>query len=141
MYALRKIIRHKLSEAIGRTKLVPITVLTASRRAMMQTMNDIDHGSLSQTPGPIEIWKTEKGNLQVVDGYHRLFELLLMGIKKVKIKIRGEGYTDYWADAADDDQFGFDLTKKYGGLEDLADEEILQDLLDNNDMTYSGGIV
>ena len=65
----------------------------------------------------------------LVDGYHRMIEILFTNKTNYDIKIWGVGYTDYWADITD--PFEIDFNLKWNGLEDLADEECLQDDYDD----------
>jgi hypothetical protein len=107
--------------------IVPFTDLIASHRGLMRAMNDIDRGRISKTQGPIHVWQTEKGP-QLVDGYHRVFAYLLFGKKEVQAEIIGSGYTDYWASVRPDDLFEYLPNAPYQGLENLADEEILEEM-------------
>jgi hypothetical protein len=119
-----------LKEDVETPYEIPVDNLLVSRRSMFGTMQDFEDGKSSRTTGPLEVWKMEDGSLQLINGYHRLFQSLLMGCKKVTIQIVGEGYTDYWTKTSSTDKFHFDTNLKFGGLEDLADDDILIDLYD-----------
>jgi len=108
---------------------IPIGDILVSREAMWGAFNNVDSGRVSKTESDIlEVWKIEDERLLLVDGLHRFVELLLKGVKQVKVDIVGEGYSDYWATPYPGKEFEVNSSLKYGGLEDLADEEILDDL-------------
>jgi len=107
-----------------------------SRRSMFGAFDDIFiHKMPSKTRGHLKAWYLpEKGKYLLTDGWHRIIPLLLFGKRKATFEIIGEGYTDYWAEPLKNDLFKATDTK-FGGLEDLADEELLEDYLQE----YRGG--
>ena len=113
----------------GYYKTIKIENIVADRDVMYRTMNDIDRGEVSRTDKKVLTFlkiEGEKGKYQLTDGNHRLFQWLLQGVKQVRGYI--ELYSDYWAIADKKGRIQFDSKMKYGGLEDLADVEILDDL-------------
>lgn len=125
----------KVAEEVGETrKKVDISDFLISRKALMTTMRNINGGKPSFSRGPLEVFEiTEgkyKGKYMLTDGFHRLFALLLKGNKKVDIIVY-EGNSGSTSDTPYEvptDIFKF-TNSKYGGLENLADEEVLKDLL------------
>ena len=109
---------------------IPFANLIISRNSLFRAMQDVEKGRTSKTVNsPIEVWGLEGNqNYQLTDGYHRVFVYLIFGSKSVQAEIIGRGYSDYWTIATLHDRFQYNPTLKFQGLENLADEEILEDL-------------
>ena len=124
-----------LSEEVSKElKKIDTSKFLVSRKAMMFTMRNISSGRPSRSGGPIEVFEiTEgkhKGLFLLTDGHHRLFEKVLKGNKKVDIVVYdgNSGSTSDTPYEIPTDPFKF-TNSKYGGLENLADEEVLEDLI------------
>lgn len=117
-----------LQEEYLSTKVVPITSIIASEKGMRKTYYDLSDGRFSKTKGNLQVWLMD-GEYHLTDGYHRFAQYLILGVKKVKIKIF-HGYTDYWAKTYPEDQFQVNINSEFGGMEVFADDEILFDLRD-----------
>lgn len=107
----------------------PLKYLIISRKSLFETLSDMEHGKYSKSKNPIHIWQREDGKYQLVDGYHRVFATLLLGKATIKAEIIGQGYSDYHATVNLNDKFEYKNENKYKGLEDLADEEILEEII------------
>lgn len=106
-----------------------INKLLISTKSLYNAYVDFLSGKPSTTNEPLGIWINSNNEFMLVDGYHRLIELLLKSTTTSDIKIWGIGYSDYWKDI--DDPFNIDFNLKWNGLEEFADEECLQDDYDN----------
>jgi len=106
----------------------PLQQLVIGRHALFGAMHNWAAGRKSRTKGPVHVWLTENGEYLLVDGHHRVFELLLSGQVTVDAEVVGQGYSDYYATPQPDQRFVHQLSWKYLGLEDLVDIEILDDL-------------
>lgn len=106
---------------------IPLSDLIISRDSLFKAMNDISRGRVSKTQDLIHVWENEN-KYQLVDGYHRVFEYILSNQKSVQAEVIGRGYSDYWATVHPEQQFQYNPNTPYHGLEDLADEEILEEL-------------
>ena len=108
--------------------------ILVERDSIFKTLGDIGAGRTSKTKGPLDVFHlTEgenKGKYLLQDGFHRLFMLLLNHEENIKVNVVGSGgpwNTDY---ATPMKPFDIDPSLTYMGLEDLADEEILEELKD-----------
>lgn len=121
----------------GRRKTIRIDRLIVGREALAQALWDVGAGRTSRTKAPLDVWYKPESGGQPVDGYlltdghHRLVEQLLRGTapfewNEVEVRQVGSGYNDYWRTPAPEERFVFTKTR-YGGLEALADLEILHD--------------
>ena len=118
-----------------RRKTLRVDKLIVGREAMAQPW-DVGAGRVSRTKAPLDVWYKPDCAGQPVDGYlltdghHRLVELLMRGPaesftwSEVEVRQVGSGYNDYWRTPAPEERFVFTKTR-YGGLEALADEDIL----------------
>ena len=119
-----------------RRKTLRVDKLIVGREAMAQALWDVGAGRVSRTKAPLDVWYKPDCAGQPVDGYlltdghHRLVELLMRGPaesftwSEVEVRQVGSGYNDYWRTPAPEERFVFTETR-YGGLEALADEDIL----------------
>lgn len=107
---------------------IPISDLLIFRKSLIQAFSDFKDGRESRTDRPIEVWQTEDGKYQLIDGYHRIVAALIHGQKIIKAEIVGKGYSDYWSVAKPRDQFHYRHNMTYQDLQDLADKELLRDL-------------
>jgi len=115
-------------------KKIKITDFLISRDSLVVTMRNINSGKPSFTRGPLEVFAITEGKLKgkylLTDGHHRLFSQVLKGEKKVDVVIY-EGNSGSTSDTpyeVPEKPFKF-TNSKYGGLENLADDEVLKDLL------------
>jgi len=81
----------------------------------------------SRTPEPLVVVPIEGeiGKYQLVDGYHRLIEYLLDGMKRVSVVVGGAGSREY-SIARGGERWEGDESKTYGNLEDLTDKKTLK---------------
>lgn len=107
---------------------MPFSDLIISRNSLFGAFRDVSIGRISKTFGPLQVWQTEDGKYQLTDGYHRAFVSLLLGQKITPVKVIGSGYSDYHAVARFGDRFEYSPNLPYQGLENLADDEILEDI-------------
>lgn len=127
-----KFITSKVIEKLAKIRKIDTKDIFIGRSAIYDTMTDIEEGRPSKSRGPLKVYHLSegehKGRYLLSDGYHRLFILLLNHKTKVDVDIIGYG------DGVNKDipipykTFSIDPSLKFMGLEDLADEDILEDL-------------
>lgn len=111
---------------------IPIDLIACDRSSFFNTMKDMQKGKVSYSGSkPIDVFFVTDGKFKdkyiIKDGYHRFFALLLKGKKEVDVYIDEEGdYLNCYY--AINQLFSIDMGLKYSGLEDLADESILEDI-------------
>lgn len=105
---------------------VSIDRLYASKKTMRVCISDMRNQQYSYSPGAIAVWKLNNGELHIVDGYHRLFEALLIGKKWLMVYTSGEGYSPEWQLAQGVDKFQGNSALPYGGLENIAPADALE---------------
>lgn len=120
----------KLSEYTGEYDIddiinnFDISKLVVSRDSVFESYKDcIDRNKKSQTVGPLGVWITNDNEYVLVDGYHRLIDMLFTGKQYTDIEIWHIGYSDY---RYPNDKFEINFSLKWNGLEDICDEEILE---------------
>lgn len=107
-----------------------ISKLIMSRDSLYGAYSDcFNYNKKSTTNAPIGVWITDDGEFVLVDGYHRVAEMLLQGIQQTDVEVWNVGYSDW---KYPDEKFIVDFSLPWNGLEDFADDEILQDDYDNN---------
>lgn len=111
---------------------IPLGNLLISRKGLVQAFNDYKDGRESRTAGPVHVWQTEDNKYQLVDGYHRIVNAILHGQQTIQAEIIGRGYSDYWAITKPKDQFQYKSSMTYNDLQDVADKELLDDLVGGN---------
>lgn len=103
-----------------------------NRDSFYDTMTDIEEGRLSRSTGALKVYHITSGNNKgkylLSDGFHRFFILLLNHTEEVTVDVIGYGDGGNTDLAIPYKPFKIDPNLKYMGLEDLADEEILEDL-------------
>jgi hypothetical protein len=110
--------------------------LVVFRSSLYRAFDDCERGKCSHTKGPVEVFplRSEQGKYQLFDGYHRLIEYLtarkhLKNNHTIPVKIVDKEWVrKTYSIAPEGDRWEYDGSLKYGGLEDLADEEIIDDL-------------
>lgn len=116
-------------------KDVCISKILVNRESLFKTLNDIMNGKFSKSSDDLECIYNSQGNLQLIDGHHRLLEGLLTSKNKFDIKITMDerfGYHHpYFARIEKEKAIELDPDMLYGGLEDLADDEILNECLES----------
>lgn len=101
-----------------------ISKLTLSRNSLFGAYSDcIDYNRKSQTKGPLGIWITDNGEYVLIDGYHRMIDMLFMGQQYADLEVWNIGYSDW---KYPDEKFEINFSLKWNGLEDLCDNEILE---------------
>ena len=132
----QEVAEEDVAEDRKRRKTLRVDKLIVGREAMAQALWDVGAGRVSRTKAPLDVWYKPDCAGQPVDGYlltdghHRLVELLMRGPaesftwSEVDVRQVGSGYNDYWRTPAPEERFVFTKTR-YGGLEALADEDIL----------------
>lgn len=117
---------------LQQTITISVDLIACDRSSMFNTLGDMQRGKISYSGSkPLGVfYVTEgkfKGKYVLKDGYHRLFALLLTGKKEVNVFVDEVG--DYSSCLYSVNQlFSIDASLRYSGLEDLADEEILEDV-------------
>lgn len=105
-----------------------IKELLVPERHLYSTMMDILNGGTQKTNDPIlSIWITESGRNFLIDGHHRLFKMLLKGIKTIEARVIGSGSIEY--EQPTNKEMIFNAQLKFGGLENFADAQTLEKLL------------
>lgn len=117
---------------------VPLQDFLVSRRSLFAAFQDIKRGKISKTKKAVDIWLTKDNEYQLVDGYHRYFEAVLLDKRDLLAEIIGRGYTDYWAEVKPSDRFKYSPSLEFRGLEDLADVEVLEEIKTVVQSTYPG---
>lgn len=112
---------------------LPLEKLIVFRSSLFKAFDDCSRGKCSRSTGPIEVFRVNDG-YQLLDGHHRLVEYLLNqkhleNSYTIPVKVRTGPSTLDYAVAEPDERWDYDGSLKYGNLEDLADEEILDDLV------------
>jgi hypothetical protein len=112
---------------------VCISKILVSREAMRQTLQDVSIGKISKTKGKLNCIYNTDGSLQLTDGHHRLCELLLDGKETAAVSISFDERAGYlnqsYSKIEVEDSIELTPDNVYGGLEDLADDETLNDYL------------
>jgi len=102
---------------------IKLSDLIISKRILYWALSDCAQGEFSKTHGSLVV--TPAGNkYRLVDGYHRLVEILMTWKKEVVCIIDED--TD--CDIQEDDMFRFNESERFCGLEVLADSEHLEDV-------------
>lgn len=123
----------------GRRKRIRLDRLIVNRESLMQAFNDVAMRRGSRTKGPLDVWYKPEfaqkpvNGYMLTDGHHRLVEQMLRGPEQpftwmeVDVRQVGSGYNDYYATPAPEQRVRF-AQSRYGGLEALADREILENV-------------
>jgi hypothetical protein len=110
-----------------------ISKILVNREAMRQTLLDISNGKISKTNGHLECMYNIDGLLQLTDGHHRLCELLLDSKETASVIIsfdeRSGCLNQAYAKIEIEDAIELTPDNLYGGLEDFADDDTLEDYL------------
>ncbi len=129
---VKKSFIDKVKHKISKVKKIDTKDILIGRSAIYDTMTDIEEGRPSRSTGPLKVYHIiegeHKGRYLLADGYHRLFVLLLNHKTKIDVDIIGYGDGRNTDIAIPYKNFSIDPSLKFMGLEDLADEEILEDL-------------
>jgi hypothetical protein len=80
----------------------------------------------SRTPGPVSVSPVGDEFL-LVNGHHRVFEVMLQGADSIIARIHQSLLADYTV-PEEGDRLKYDSRLRYKGLENLADESILRDI-------------
>lgn len=116
-------------------KDVPISRIIASRDAMLNTFNDVSNNRISRSEGSLECMINKNGDLQLIDGYHRLFEGLLEGKEEFDVEISLDERYGFlhpvYALVEKEDSLELDPDEPFCGLEDIACDETLGETLEN----------
>lgn len=110
---------------------LPLENLVVARSGLQYAEQNVTHSSGakgSKSHGPLQVWRTDSGEHLLTDGYHRLVSHLLSGNHqgKVRVKVIGSGYTDYWHEPKGKDRTRLNSKLKYGNLEDIASVQVLR---------------
>jgi len=128
---LKSIISKKYIIAYA-VRTINTSDILIDRHSIYKTMGDIEHNRTSRSKGPLSVFHLisgeNKGRYLLEDGFHRLFILLLKHQTRVKVNIIGAGSSSGTDLATPIKPFKIDPNLKYMGLEDLADEDILDEL-------------
>lgn len=118
-------------------KTIPIHKILASESGISKTLIDLKNKRYSQTDEPIECMFDEKGKLQVIDGYHRLCEALLINKENIEVNIVYDercGYPNQtYANIKSEDALYIDHDLIYSGLENIADSTYLDTIFEEYD--------
>ena len=87
---------------------IPLTKLYGWRPKVLEVLQDIEKGDLSQTPGPITVSRYGR-NFFVLDGHHRALEAILKNQRHIEITI---------------DQFIPDVIRSGGAYSDILKDTI-----------------
>ncbi len=79
--------------------------ILTSQKAFDGAAANVKERKGSKTKGPLEVWRTEDGRYLLVDGQHRFAAGVGKGQSKFKVKVIGEGYTDYYATPRTGEEF------------------------------------
>lgn len=127
-----KFITSKVIEKLAKIRKIDTKDIFIGRSAIYDTMTDIEEGRTSRSSGPLKVYHLSegehKGRYLLADGYHRLFVFLLNHKTKVDVDVIGYGGGANTDIAIPYKTFSIDPSLKFMGLEDLADEDILEDL-------------
>ena len=114
---------------------VPVERILMNATSVIQTIDNIKRGKLSETDEPLECMYNKNGDLQLLDGYHRLTEKLLNNDEFVDVNIvldERYGYSSpVYAIVEKDDALDIDTSFVYSGLESVVSIEELNDLFDD----------
>jgi hypothetical protein len=124
----------RLSSIFSNVPSIPLQDLIVFRSSLYQAFDDCERGHCSHSKGPIEVFHVGDNKYQLLDGHHRLVEYLLnqkhlTNSHTIPVKVRTGPITLDYAVADFDERWEYDGNLKYGNLEDLADEEIIDDLV------------
>lgn len=112
-----------------------ISNILVNRDSMRKTLLNISNGKGTKTKGHIECMYNKNGDIQLTDGHHRLCEQLLMGKETTSIVIDfDERYglsSPVFKLIEKDESLELDPTEVYGGLEDIAEPDILEEYIND----------
>jgi len=111
----------------NKTIKIPLHDLIISKKALIKGFNNIKDGRESRTYGPIEVWQIND-KYQIVDGYHRVIDAIINGKETIESQIIGQGYPTYYYIAKPNDQFHYEKSINYNDLQNLADQDLLDQL-------------
>ena len=114
----------------SQTLQIPLADIVASRRAVVDAFTNFSNGRESRTNGPAEVWQTEDGHYQLLDGYHRFIAAIVSGRKTLPSEVTEQGRSNYRKVVGPSDRFAYKPSMTYKDLEHLADMELLADLGD-----------
>ena len=118
---------------VNTTQTISISDVLCCRDAMFRVLGDIGHGKISYSGSkPLDVYfineGKDKGRYIIKDGYHRFFQKLLLKKTTVEVFVEEEGLKEDCLFTIKQ-EFQIDLAQPYLGLDNLADPEILDDLL------------
>ncbi len=108
---------------------LPLEKLVVNHNSLLSAFGNVTRHKGSMSPGPVDVWVTEKGEHLLVDGHHRLAHHLLSGKHGglIPARVVGSGYTDYWHTPPPNERAQLDSKLKYGGIEHLTDKRGVQE--------------
>jgi hypothetical protein len=125
-------------------KNVPIEKILVSEDSIKKTIKDIENKRVSQTEENIECMYNEDGELQLIDGNHRLLEKILLGKTNFDVTIVHDertGYShQYFSLVKRENAIEFDSDKIYCGLENIFADEYLEKCIDILEKLHSENI-
>lgn len=102
--------------------------LVVHSRALRGALGDCLEGRCSQTSGPLAVIPSQKpGEYQLVDGHHRLVEMLLDGTHRDlggRVRVREDRNLGTWDVAPQGERWVFEPGLKFGGLENLLSQTL-----------------
>ena len=108
-------------------RIVPISSLIMTKSELFEAVSNITRGYPAQTEGPVEVAYLEAAEAyQLVNGYHRVVELLVSGQDQVQVKVQDEHAS--WDPPPPDDTFVYQPGEQYGGLEDFIEPYLIRRL-------------
>lgn len=103
---------------------IPITSLIMTKSELKEAVGNIARGHPAITEGPIEVAMFPKDYYQLVNGYHRMVEIMLRGENTISVKVTQNAT---WK-ISRSDRFKFEPDKPYKGLERFIEIHLLKKL-------------
>ena len=130
MKRLKKL-NYSLNYEIGDIiKDFDISKLIMSRNSLYKSYIDVSCNKKTQSMGqPLQVWINDNDEFILVDGYHRIIDLLFTNQRYYDIQIESIGYSDW---VYPNDKFNIDFSLEWNGLEDFSDEETLESDYEDN---------
>ena len=117
-----------LTQILEAIETMPIDSLLMTKSELEAAVSNITRGYPAQTEGPVEVAYLEAAQkYELVNGYHRIVELLTTGATQVQVKIQDVD-TSTWRVPPPEDTFIYRPDAQYGGLEDFLEPYMIRRL-------------
>jgi hypothetical protein len=130
MISIKKLLlceNDDIESHLSNSILISLSDLVAHYESLFDAYDHCVYGNKwSKTSAPLQVVAIEGGKYQLIDGYHRLIEHLLIhgGNKPIRVIVGGLGSEEY-SIAKGSKRWEGDESKRYGNLERMTDKKTL----------------